>query len=106
MRLENFVVVNARRVQDRGGMRRLVEPWLEERERLEAGWQALDMARELDRRNRADWQQLWEKREAEHWRRCSGDGAVAAVQCLWRASRAAGVGCVCVASSWLLVSYL
>ena len=47
----------------------MVEPWLEERERLEAGWQALGMARELDRRNRADWQQLWKKREAEHWRR-------------------------------------
>ena len=46
-------------------MRRLVEPYLEERERLDAQWQALDVARGLDRLDRAYWRRVWEEREAE-----------------------------------------
>ena len=44
-------------------MRVLVEPYLEERERLDAQWQALDVARGLDRLDRAYWRRVWEERE-------------------------------------------
>ena len=42
-----------------------MEPYLEERERLDAQWQALDVARGLDRLDRAYWRRVWEEREAE-----------------------------------------
>ena len=50
---------------ERSRMRVLVEPYLEERERLDAQWQALDVARGLDRLDRAYWRRVWEEREAE-----------------------------------------